>query len=500
MLAQESKNKLIKFVALIILISVAISLSLKMDKRINTLKIAYSYFEEINKLDPANVTDIYQANLLENLYVRLLEYDNDGNLVCNLCSSFEVNEKSLYFKIRKDLMTVDNHSVGADDVARSFRRLIRSRSNTHGELGMFIEDESSIYSENGYLVIKMKKLNYSQFILPILTSMDYSIIPSVSLDENEKIVDYRNTSGPYFIKSESENWIFLSANPNSINYSTEMPQEIKVIKVANQNAIDMFKKSEVDVIDVTMYPRSSTYKNLFADKSISFKSFKTLPMNLLYLGISLRAREAFSKDELFSACKIIKEKYKEFDTFGYGHTDAYQFFQGSGNGQLEDSELKELIELREKNYTHGTPKKIKLGVLSRSFEKVREAFEDQSFIEIVSYDNDPAFLDQNKQPDIFIQTTDSSFTEDINVISYNLNSGNFGLSKKQSEEWFSRYLDQDNKENRILMIKNLQKEILSKPVLCPVVISPYWAISRNDLDLNFPTHFPGSHWWKIRRL
>ncbi len=132
-----------------------------------------------------------------------------------------------------------------------------------------------------------KKPEYIQFILPILTSMDYSIIPTRSLDTDGKIIDYRNTSGPYYVKEENDNQIVLAANPNHINFDEEMPQTINIIRVMNHDAIEKFKNNEVDVIDVTMYPRSNLYRKLFEDKSVEFTSFKTLPMNLLYSHIQI---------------------------------------------------------------------------------------------------------------------------------------------------------------------------------------------------------------------
>lgn len=469
-------------------------------KNIAHIKIAYSYFENINELDPVNINDIYQANLIENLYDRMFEYDNDGNLICNLCSSYNVKNDLLRFNIRTDLKTVDNYLVKATDVADSLKRLVKTRSNTHGELKYFIENEDSIYTEDESLVIKLKKPEYFQFIVPILTSMDYSIILTKTISKENKITDFKNTTGPYYVESQNDQNVVLVANPNHFKFSEKMPQRIEIIRTQNQDAIEKFENNEIDIVDVTMFPRSSRYRKLFKDKKIDFKSFQTLPMNLLYLGISPRARQHFSKDELFYACKIIREEYIKFDTFGYGYVDAYQFFLGSGNGQLDEKELSSLVFERNKEINYKKLETIKFGVLERSFDKVKKAFEKQAVIEVVSYKSDPAFLAPNKQPDLFIQTTDSSFIEDINVISYNLNSGNFGLDKAASEEWMQDYLRKSSKRERIEMIKSLQNRMLNQPALCPLVVSPYWAVYKKEYELNFPTQFPGSHWWKIRKL
>jgi hypothetical protein len=129
---------------------------------------------------------------------------------------------------------------------------------------------------------------------------------------------------------------------------------------------------------------------------------------------------------------------------------------------------------------------------------VKLAFKEELNINVISFEEDPAFLPKEQQPDIFIQTTDSSFTEDFNLLSYNLITENFGLSKDEGHEWLEKYINIQEKKDRILKLKELQLNFLKKPYLYPIGVSPYWAISRSDIELNFPTLFPGSHWWKIR--
>jgi hypothetical protein len=76
---------------------------------------------------------------------------------------------------------------------------------------------------------------------------------------------------------------------------------------------------------------------------------------------------------------------------------------------------------------------------------------------------------------------------------------NFGVSKIEGDLWIKNYINIENKENRIKALQSLFFNLLSKPVVYPIGASPYWAIAREDLELNFPKLFPGSHWWKIRK-
>lgn len=109
------------------------------------------------------------------------------------------------------------------------------------------------------------------------------------------------------------------------------------------------------------------------------------------------------------------------------------------------------------------------------------------------------FYQLRKAPDIFMQVTDSSFNEDITLLGYNFSQEYFGLSKHEGKAWLKDFIEILNKEDRIKKLQDFQFEILKKPYMYPIGASPYWAISNNDLDLNYSKNFPGSSWWRIRK-
>lgn len=465
----------------------------------DSIRIGYSYFESIKTIDPANINTIYQANLIENLYSRLVDIDNNGQLTCSLCNKFWIEDKKIYFQIRSDIKTLSGHNIDSQDVLLSFSRLLKLNSNTHGNLYHFIENESDISIKDDLFIINVKKSHYTQFIIPLLTSMDFSIIPRNALNKNNEIISFSETTGAYYLKSDSKDGhLVLEANRYAPQYNKNILKTIFIIPTSNQEAIEKFQKNLIDMIDVTVYPRTQFYESFITKNLNDLSLFKTLPMNLLYLGISQEAQKKFKPEVLFRACKTISKIYLNFKTYGYGFTETVEFFQQGGNGHLSEIEINDLKKTREFESVKGIEQKVTLGIYKSSYLKVKEAFKDHPEILIKSFDEDPAFIAAEKQPDIFIQTTDSTFVEDLSMISYNITSGSFGLSKDEGVKWVEDYISTVDKVERISKLKILQMNFLKKPSLYPIGVSPYWAIAKKNIELNFPTIFPGSHWWKIR--
>ena len=472
----------------------------KREKQMLEIKIAYTYPESVMSLDPANIISLPQANLVENLYTRLLDYDENGQLQCTLCESFEINNNELIFQIKKGVKTISGYELSAKDVHQSISRLFDLNSNTHGNLTSFISKKEDLTFEGNIFKIKLIKAHFSHFVLPLLASMDFSIIPSISINSENKIIDFKNTFGPYYVYEDNPNGnLILYANVNHPYFSIDMPSKISLIYTEPKDVIDGFLKNKYDVIDITNYPRTIVYEELFQQKIKKFNSVSTIPINLFFLNITPATSKKFSQEQIFYALNVIKDKYLSFRTYGYGFKEQVEFIPPNGNGHLDNSKRFELEKVRNIKLKPSFSEPIVLGVLKPSFDKVVKAFEDHPEIKIVNWIEDPSFLPIDKRPDVTIQTTDSSFNEDVSLLSYNFSMENFGVSKAEGDIWIKNYINIENKENRIKALQSLFFNLLSKPVIYPIGASPYWAIAREDLELNFPKLFPGSHWWKIRK-
>lgn len=158
--------------AFLILITASILYFKSFNKKSNNmnLRIGYEFNQPTRSLDPANIVDIYQSNLIENLYSRIVEYDSNGDLICVLCKKFWIENNHIYFQFHDDLKTFDGYKISAQDAEFSLRRLIRLNTNTHGNIETFLDlnDKKAIYTNGNILSLKLIKPHYSQFIIPLL--------------------------------------------------------------------------------------------------------------------------------------------------------------------------------------------------------------------------------------------------------------------------------------------------------------------------------------------
>jgi hypothetical protein len=468
------------------------------------IRIGYEFYSSAKVLDPAKITDIYQSNLIENFYSRILEYNTSGELVCVLCQKFWIEDKIIYFEFKPNLKTIDGLPITAIDAEKSFKRLIKKSTNTHGNLSSFIdvEDNSTITSLDNILKIKLLKSQYSQFLLPLLASMDFSVISSKAIDNEDKngYLDLKNTTGPYYLlKDNDEGNLLLTSNKFHPLYSKEMPQQIQIVPVEYGEGVDQFLNNKIDVLDVTYYPGMPQYEKLFSQNIKKFNTHKTYPINVFMLNFTPQAINEFSQEQIFYVGKIISNAYLNFKKYGYGFKQNEEFFQFIGTGKLEARDLDKIKNLRlvkDKLVFH---KPIVLGVLKSSYERVHKALESYSAIQVKPFDEDPSFLPLEKRPHAFIQTTDSSFNEDISLVSYNFSMGYFGYSSEESKIWVDKFINTPDRKDRIFQLKELHLQILEKGYIYPIGSSPYWAISNEELELNFSESFPGSTWWKIRK-
>lgn len=468
------------------------------------LKIGYEFNTSIEDLDPANIIDIYQSNLIENLYSRIIEYDANDQLVCVLCTSFWVDKDKLIFEFRNDLLSSRGIKISAIDAKFSLERLIKLNTNTHGNLNNFIDinNNKTIAVEENKLIITLRENHYSQFLIPLFASMDFSIIPSSSVENHagEMRLDLKNTSGPYFLDSiDSEGNFILKSNNGSPLFSTEMFKELKIVKIRYGEGIDSFLEGKIDLLDITYYPGLPQYEKLFEQKSKNFSSHKTILMNMLLLSFTPKAVSSFTQDQLFYAAKIIENMYLAFKRYGYGLEKSIEFFQSNGAGLFNQNQIAVIKSLRDKLSKPKFEKKIIFGVQDDAFERVTNALRNHSEILVKSYDEYPGALPLNDRPDIFMIVTDSSFNEDISLLGYNISQEIFGFSKADGDKWLNEFINIPKKEERVLKLQRFQFEILQKPFIYPIGVSPYWAIANDDLELNFPKSFPGSSWWKVRK-
>ena len=485
-----------------------------MNQNSNTLRVAFPGRKNTNEYEP---TKIYTANeyiLLENIYSPLVELsDNKGTPVSSIAENFKWEGNELHFKIRDNLETIDGYNITAKDAAFSLKRLLILSGNTHGNFKDLVcwdnnlkspeEECPGIGVKENTLILKTKKKN--AFLLPMLAAIDFAIIPQKSVDPKTlKIIDYRNTSGAYYVEGDKgKGNITLRANRNHFHYSFLMPEIIQLVPTTpdGKSAINLFKEKKVDHITTISGLLSNHILEILETENIN--SHETLKIRNKFIYATKKGMEELSLEERLSFAKIAKEVARKYYMTIKGYEVTDQYFPVSSESALNKDEEKRLIEIyatkakniNGKGISFSMSKFVEFNTIT---ETLKQAMPELEFKEPLSLINKND-VSKEKISHFSFATTDTSFQEDIGLISYNMNIGRFGLTKKEGEAWLKDYMETDNKEERLTKLRKLHFNALASGKLIPLVSSPYIAVVRKAWKLHFSELFANNQLWKIRK-
>lgn len=469
----------------------------------NSLRLGYSFFEPVSTLDPANIETIYQANLIENIYSRLVSYSNKGEIQCSLCSKFSVSGNEIRFSFDSKIGTADGTPISAMDAQKSLLRILASQTNTHGSLRFYLDSTDSFKKAidvvDNDLVIKTAKSNWTPFVLALLSSMDFSIIPIGSLSENgSKIINYSNTSGPYYVSGNDDvGNITLMANKNSPLFDSKMPMTVQLIPLVTGEALNFFKDNKIDMIDVTYFSYQDEIDKLLKEQR-GLQVHNTLNIGLTSIVFTNSVINRSSEESRLKAGILIKDVYSRKAKKIFGAKNTIEFFQSFGHGFLMPNQVAEL-KIREQLVASKVfANKFVFGVS----EKYRTLFSQSDFppeIELKFFKKSPNFLPIKDRPDIYIVNSDSSVDEDISALSYLFSRQTFSYNQTDGANWIQKFMDIESREERLIFLNRLHFEMLSKVKIFPISAHPYVTILREGWDLDFSKLYAGTQLWKITK-
>lgn len=266
-------------------------------------------FTNVSDLDTRKIDTLNQALILRQLYSSLVEYDNQGQLVTGIAEKFLWNNGELEFHFSDKLILNNGRPMNALDAYYSLKRLIIDNVNLHGDLKHILCSEYKIKNlndicpgisvENNILKLKPFDKNYDKWLLPLLASVDFRIIPKESIDFNTlKIINYNLSSGPYNLINENSDKAVLKANIGHYQYHKQMPQEIEIIKIKNENVVDLFIEKKINLIPTTEPLNKPMYEKILNSKS-QFNEFISNDISVAFIKFSKKAIKYFTADERF---------------------------------------------------------------------------------------------------------------------------------------------------------------------------------------------------------
>jgi hypothetical protein len=487
--------------------------------KMTTLKMAFPYSQSISEYEPTNIQLAPQYALLENLFSPLIELSSNGDIRSGVAQRFEWYDNELHFEIRQNLKTIDGIEITAKDVEFSLKRLLVLTGNTHGNLKDILCPNVNLKSvedvcpnleiRNDFLIV-FRPPEKDVFLVKMLTAIDFSIIPKSSVDlKTLKIIDYRNTTGPYFVEHNDEHGkIILAANPNHFHYSQKMPQKVELVPSSQSlpdSSLEDFKIGKVDFIteaDSTKSEKIIDFSREFQDSVLH----STINIRMFVLNFTEQGMQKLSAQKRFLIGKSMKIVFRNL-LLGKGlYQTSDQVFPVFGEGSINPDEIKILDEVYQKANNDekfdGSGLKlgfIRMGDISNFTEKIKIEFPKLEMLEIKSHPIFQTNQQNDDAPDMVIAGPDTGFLEDIGLITYSLNAGVLGLSKKDVAPWLKTYMETTDKNERIKKLQKLHFEALMSPSVVPLVASPYVALVRKPWKLGLPKYFANNALWLVER-
>lgn len=478
------------------------------------LRIAFPYNRPISAYEPTQIHLAPEYIFLENTFSPLVELSKEnGSPIAGVAESFEWKNGKLYLKIRDNLQTVDGLKITAKDVVFSLKRLLILSENTHGNFKDLIcpnetlesveSSCSGIHFEENTVVLESN--GEKAFLLAMLSAIDFAIIPQTSVDHKTlKIIDYRNTSGPYYVEGDLGNgFIKLKANKNHYNYSENIPQEIELIPSGVDDAkdsISLFKEGKIDYI--TTIDKLNPEKIIAFAKESNQNLHSTMNIRTFVLVFTNKGMKKFNHQERLVIGKKMRSVFQKMYHQVSGYEVTNQFFPALGDGSLSDVEDQEIAQMYGSAPLIESKKEFKISIVRlgefQQFEDpIRKAFPHVSLVE---GKNAPAFTkydDPDEMPDCFIGGPDTGFAEDISLISYSIYAGMFNMNREKGNHWLADYMNTLNKAERMNKLKKLHLETLKEISLVPLVSAPYVALARKPWTIQLSQIYANNPFWPV---
>ena len=483
--------------------------------RPDILRIDFPHIRKLEFYDPARIHFANEYIFLESIYSPLIELSDDkASPVPGIAREFYWEGSELHLVIRKDWKTVDGYKVNVDDVIFSLKRLILLSENTHGdfknlicpdvELRTMEQDCPGMVKKGGdTLILKLRQRR--DFIIPMLASIDFAILPKRSVKSPTlKIIDYRNTSGPYYVEESGDEGeeIVLRANPHHFHFRPKMAKKVVLVPHQGMNrkqVLDRYNQGEIDHI--------TTVRGLTVDDTDSIdvgsRFHQTIPIQTEIAYITQQGRERLSLERRLAFAKSLQKSFHDYCRNKKGCQTIRQFFLPLLNQGLSREEERFLDDTLKTVPMDKTGVGIRLGLFKSKqrgldeYTKISKKYMPEVNVERV--EAIPAFarLAEEEVPDYILLVTDSGFLEDIGLLSYSINAGFFGLSRKEGRAWLKDYMSLQDKKERLGKLKQMHLMSLAEGLMIPLFSEPYIAVVRKPWRIRFSELFANNPFWKI---
>jgi len=248
---------------------------------------------EPSNLISALATDGASHAVASQIFVSLLKYDKDINLVPYAAESFDVENggKLLKFKLREDIFWFDGRQLTAEDVEFTYKLMINPETPTAYAANFKVVKDFRLTGKFSF------EVEYEEPFAKALVTWAMDILPRHAL-ENEDLLNTKYSreplgSGPYKLKE----WVpgsqlILEANPDFFEGKPYIEQVVyRMIPDLSTQFLEL-KAGNLDSMDLT--PLQYLYQTSGPGWDGSFQKFEYLSFGYTFLGFNFK--HPFFKD------------------------------------------------------------------------------------------------------------------------------------------------------------------------------------------------------------
>lgn len=479
------------------------------------LRVAFPYAKPASEYEPARIHRAPEYIFLENIYSPLIETNaKSGQVEAGCAESFYWKGNDLHLVMRSGLKTVTGLPITAYDAEFSLKRLLVMPGNTHGNFRELIcgnqtlnsvEDRCDGIRVSGNELILTTTNAGRTFLLPMLSAIDFAVIPKSTVDPATlKIIDFKNTSGPFYVARDSvKGELELRANPNHYRYSTKIPQVVEFVPTSSdgsRRSIDDFRDGRVDLlttVDIERADNVIAFSRSHSDAALH----TTMNIRSFVLLFSSRGLKEISRAERLAIGQKLQTAFSENMAGRDGFESSKQFFPVFSEGALSE-EAQDQVKKVYGATSAASGRKLKMTLVrlgdTTKFEKaIKSALPGIEISEGVKNPNFLKFDSEEDMPHMAITGPDAGFLEDIGLITYSLNAGYFGMNETARKAWLEKYMNVQNKSERLQMLKALHQKALEEPVIIPLLVAPYAALIRKPWKFGLSQLYANNQLWLI---
>lgn len=472
------------------------------------LKVLLNSSAPTSYFDPARAVHPPEYFFLENTFSTLLEYSADGELVSGIAETFRWMGTEASFSIRPGLKTPGGQTIDAYDAEQSLKRLFIIGGRDYSLLSGLLcgptvlktlsDHCTGLQVRDGGRTLKMKLSKKKTFLFHLLTNIQYAVIPRGSVDPTTlKIIDHRNTSGPYFVSSDNGDGVWeLHANPFHYRYSPDMPQTIKSVPlrsmISNEQALAKLTEDSVDYM-ISSLAKNPDDKRRFVSENKGYSVNFTQPVRMIYVVFTDKGLKTLTKQERFFIARKLRELYLSGRKMCEAPNQLFKL-----DGALTRDQVAEVRKILDSRASMTINKK-----LSAAWLRMYLFRKEDSLQEWLPHLSEPDVLAQKKdatlKPDFFLNSGDIGLQDDIGLAFHYLSITFFDMNPVEKDKWLTDYLAADNRKTRASMLQDLHYRTLKEARVLPIALMPYSSVVRKPWKFNYPTMFGGDNLWRLRR-